>query len=435
MLHQLHGIGRGQAGELLPYGIDDEEIAVRPVVPAQADIGAGALSIGGIHLHQGGKHEEAGEGVVGFQVAEENGEVSLRQAKAVPLLAQADRKMLAGAISAAQTGLIQASIIVAAEALISIPGEAAVLRRAIGKLVAAPAVIARRNINILVQIERRSNALGKVVNDVIVGIGAVVEQGTEGRLPLLGLEHAAGVGGMEEKTFKIELAYAADAGPRFEIAVYVLRNAVIALQEADLGIEVAANLVFLGHEVEQVAAEGRRAAHIRLAAGQARGSRLRRHSRHHQVLGYHHASVQAAGLVVRVERIAGALVHPHYADIGLPEEGALDPHHPEVGVRIGAAGAGVHVHDAQVKAGQRAGDFGAPVDGHFLAGHGINADLAAEEEQIPFAIEREIEDAGVLQKKLPLLRKEELVGSEVELVDINVGIGEIGIAREVGDQV
>ena len=128
---------------------------------------------------------------------------------------------------------------------------------------------------------------------------------------------------------------------------------------ASLGVELCA--VILGHEVEQVAAESRRTAHIRLAARQARGACFRCNARDHQVFGEQNAGISTAGLVVRVQGVAGALVHAHSADVGLAEERALDAHHAEIGVRVGTAGASVHIHHAQ-GAGQDFAQHGPPRD-------------------------------------------------------------------------
>src|SRR5215471_12074181 len=54
----LRRIYRDQTGETLPRRINDVEVAVRPIVPSQANVCAHGLGVGGIHLEQGGEREE-----------------------------------------------------------------------------------------------------------------------------------------------------------------------------------------------------------------------------------------------------------------------------------------------------------------------------------------------------------------------------------------
>src|SRR5215469_10128729 len=49
----LRRIYRDQTGETLDGCIDDVEVAVRPIVPSQANVCARGLRVGGIHLEQG----------------------------------------------------------------------------------------------------------------------------------------------------------------------------------------------------------------------------------------------------------------------------------------------------------------------------------------------------------------------------------------------
>ena len=80
-------------GEALARSIDDVQIAIRSVVPAQAEVGAGCLRVRGVHLQHGREKQEARECVVRLDAAEHDGKISLRQAEAIPLLAEVKRQV------------------------------------------------------------------------------------------------------------------------------------------------------------------------------------------------------------------------------------------------------------------------------------------------------------------------------------------------------
>src|SRR5437868_8782273 len=154
-----------------------------------------------------------------------------------------------------------------------------------------------------------------------------------------------------------------------------------------------------------------------------------------KVLANNESRVEAASLIKGIVRIAGAFIDGHGADIRIAKQRPLDASHAVICRRVRAFGASAHVHDANIEAGELAGNFAATIDWHFLAGVWIDANIASEEELVGVATYREVEDAGVFQKELPLLRKEKFVGREIELVEINVGVGKISVRGEVGNQV
>src|SRR5215469_16465304 len=57
----LRRIYRHQAGETLASRVDDIQVAVRAIVPSQANIRARRLRVGGVHLKQGGERQKARE--------------------------------------------------------------------------------------------------------------------------------------------------------------------------------------------------------------------------------------------------------------------------------------------------------------------------------------------------------------------------------------
>src|SRR5258708_39937094 len=97
--------------------------------------------------------------------------------------------------------------------------------------------------------------------------------------------------------------------------------------------------------------------------------------------------------------------------------------------------ASVDIHDAEFELAQRTRNLATTVNGNFLAGNGINTNLAAEKERIDIAAQGEIEYPGILQKELPLFWKEELVGREIKLLRVDIGVGEVGVGGEIGYQI
>ena len=61
-------------------------------------------------------------------------------------------------------------VVVAAEAFEQIDRQSPILRRSVGQLMARPVIFANGNGDILVEVERNDQALGKDVHDVVVAI-------------------------------------------------------------------------------------------------------------------------------------------------------------------------------------------------------------------------------------------------------------------------
>src|SRR5260370_40097765 len=105
-------------------------------------------------------------------------------------------------------------------------------------------------------------------------------------------------------------------------------------------------------------------------------------------------------MVESVQRIAGAFMNGNEANVGSSPQRALYAHDGIVGIRIGAGGSSVHIHDAEFELAERTRDLGTAVDGNFLPGDGINTDLAAEKKRIDITSQGESEYPSVLQNKL-----------------------------------
>ena len=69
-----------------------------------------------------------------------------------------------------------------------------------------PVVFTDRNKNILIDVKGRGKQLRKDVDNIVVGVGAIVKLRTEGVLPLLRLQDMFCVRSMKNKTFKLKLA-------------------------------------------------------------------------------------------------------------------------------------------------------------------------------------------------------------------------------------
>src|SRR5713226_6625969 len=105
------------------------------------------------------------------------------------------------------------AVIVGSEALKQVEGEALVLARAIGQLMASKVVHARWDEDVLVDVEGLSEALRKNVYDVIVSVAAVIEISAKRRLPFLSLQDPSGVGSIVDERLEVQFADATDFGP------------------------------------------------------------------------------------------------------------------------------------------------------------------------------------------------------------------------------
>src|SRR6266481_7829023 len=139
------------------------------------------------------------------------------------------------------------------------------------------------------------------------------------------------------------------------------------------------------------------------------------------------ARVNAAGLIKAIQRVAQSLIDPHRTDIRTCPKRSFQSCDGIVRVGIGTTGTSVHLHDAQFHPTKCPGQFGSAIDGHLLTGDWINPNLAAKEELILVA-HIEIENAGVFEEELALLRNEYLERCQVERLKIDFGIGKIGVS-------
>src|SRR5260370_318783 len=71
---ELWWVCRNQAREALPGSIDHIQVAVRTIIPSQANVCGCRLSVGRVHLEQRREREKTGKRVIGLKAAEHHRE-------------------------------------------------------------------------------------------------------------------------------------------------------------------------------------------------------------------------------------------------------------------------------------------------------------------------------------------------------------------------
>src|SRR5712671_459136 len=117
---------------------------------------------------------------------------------------------------------------------------------------ACPVIFPNRNGNRLVEVERNDQALSENVHDVVVAIGTIIEVDAKCVLPLLRLQHMVSIGSMKHESFKVQFTHALDPGPKLEVGIEVVANAVLAFEEAHLGIKVRPNFSMVADQLQPV---------------------------------------------------------------------------------------------------------------------------------------------------------------------------------------
>src|SRR5215469_4998989 len=165
-------------------------------------------------------------------------------------------------------------VVVPAKAFEESNGQPLVLRGPIGQLVARPVIHADWDEHVLVNVERFGQPLREHVNNIVVCIRAVVKHGPNGCLPLLGLHYVVSVGCMKDKAFESQLAQMGKLRSSLEIGIGIVAQAVRALQETDLRVEIGIDLAMLRLEVQPVGAVGQSSARTGLSGSNSWCARL-----------------------------------------------------------------------------------------------------------------------------------------------------------------
>src|SRR5215469_7906254 len=118
---------------------------------------------------------------------------------------------------------------------------------------ASPVVESNGNVDIAIDVKWFGQTLREDIDDVVVAVGAVMELDAKCALPFLGLQDVFCIGGMKEKTFKLDLTHPRYPRTGFQSGIDVIAEAVVALQKAHLWIKVRAYCAVLGEEIQPIA--------------------------------------------------------------------------------------------------------------------------------------------------------------------------------------
>src|SRR6266567_1653498 len=97
------------------------------------------------------------------------------QAEAIPLLREIEGQPLTWPVGGSNACLVQTASVVRTQALEEVKDPAAILGRAIFQLVSRPAIQARRNNNVFVDVTRRDDSLRKHIDNVVIGVSPTME--------------------------------------------------------------------------------------------------------------------------------------------------------------------------------------------------------------------------------------------------------------------
>src|SRR2546422_10089557 len=75
VLVELQRVCRNQARKSLTCSVDHIQIAIRTIIPAQTNVCAGGLIVGGVHLQQCRERQKSGKRVVCLKAAEDDREI------------------------------------------------------------------------------------------------------------------------------------------------------------------------------------------------------------------------------------------------------------------------------------------------------------------------------------------------------------------------
>jgi len=250
----LWGVRGCDAGKLRSNVIDHVQVTVRPIVVAQAQIGAHRLGIGSVHLDETREGQEPVERVIALKGRQDHREIPIRQRKTKAIPGRRDRRGEFGGwtISSADAKLVEGSVVVTAETLKKTVREAFVLWGSVGELMTREVVNTNGDEDVLVDMKRRREPLRKHVHDVVIGIGPVVELGAEGVLPFLCGDVALRIRGVEDEAFELQFSDTSDLRPHFEREVAIRFVGIGPFNEPYFWIEVWPNLSPFHNSVQPV---------------------------------------------------------------------------------------------------------------------------------------------------------------------------------------
>src|SRR5215475_9131414 len=120
----------------------------------------------------------------------------------VPLLGKVKGQAFRGTVGRTNAGFIQTPVIVRSKAFEKIGHQAAVFGRTVRELMPCPVIFTHWDRNVFINVKWCDQPLCEDVNDVVVGVGSIVELDAKRVLPLLCLEQTICERRVENKTLK-----------------------------------------------------------------------------------------------------------------------------------------------------------------------------------------------------------------------------------------
>jgi len=190
---QQNRVPGGEAVELVADVVNHKQIAVGTIRVTQPQVQAPGIQVDGVQLHQCRSRHKAVERVARAAGAHLDVVNLVVQLETVPLRRGENAEVRVGMVSPAEAKFIQGAVIVGAESFKHCVHEGLAGVGAPGELMPVKMIDAGRNEHIAEDVERRVQPLNEVVEQVVIGVGAVMKQGSEGGLPLLCLQNTLGI--------------------------------------------------------------------------------------------------------------------------------------------------------------------------------------------------------------------------------------------------
>src|SRR6266576_2773872 len=179
-----------------------------------------------------------------------------------------------------------------------------------------PVVNTHGNIDVPVDIERRSEPLSEQVHDIVIRVGTIVEDGAKSRLPFLLLDRSSRIRGMEEEALEVHLSEICTQRTELEIGIHVIAYAIRAFHKSNFRIEVTPDFSTAGNELKPIGIEIHGGTEICLSAVQRGGAGLGGIAMQNKLFEQDQTSVHPSGFIEGIVRISGSLIHSHRAQIG-----------------------------------------------------------------------------------------------------------------------
>src|SRR5438045_6494850 len=115
-----------------------------------------------------------------------------------------------------------------------------------------PSVHADRDHDILVNVEWRADPLSKHVEDIVIGVRAVMKIRAECRLPFLRLQDAGQIRRAKDEALKLQLSNSLQFRSRFQREIREVAHTIVALDETNLRLEVLPDAAACGDAIYEI---------------------------------------------------------------------------------------------------------------------------------------------------------------------------------------